>query len=157
MSLMYKGFQSVLETKDGKKLWYPRLVKRRDVVTTHELATEISKRSSLTPGDTKNVIDNLMDTMRMHLMDSKSVCLDGLGTFTVICNAKGYGVETEEEVAAAQIKQLKVRFTPTYTRSSFEGVTRDMFRGVTFEKYDPKSKNSSDNGDDDDDYVDPDL
>lgn len=134
MPLLFTTFQSTMETKEGKNQWHPRLVKVGEPVTAYDLAMQIAKRSSLTPGDSLNVIDNLMDVIQGYLLDSRSVCLDRLGTFTITCRSTGNGVDTEEEVSASQITDLKVRFTPTYTRNKFNGTTRSMFTGVTFEK-----------------------
>ena len=160
MPLLYKAVQSSLATKDGKKKWYPSLVKLGSPVTTKQLGIEVSKRSSMAPGDTMNVVDTVMDVIRQYLMNGRSVRLDDLGTFTVIANAKGHGVDTEEEVTSKQIQALKIRFTPSYTRNAIEGTTRAMYADIQFEKYEPKGKGSGagiDPGDDDDDVVDPDA
>ena len=55
----------------------------RQVVSTQQLAEMIAEKSSLTPGDVHNVVRNLMTAMRSALLDSKTVRLDGLGTFTM--------------------------------------------------------------------------
>lgn len=52
-------------------------------VGTQALAESIAERSSLTPGDVQNVIRNLMLIMRMYLLNSRMVRLNGLGTFTM--------------------------------------------------------------------------
>ncbi|NDV82993.1 HU family DNA-binding protein [Bacteroides sp. 51] len=156
MTLFYKARQSTLESKDGKKKWYPILVKTGKAVSLLEMATEVAEKSSLTPGDTLSVSQNLMMVMSRHLMNSRSVRLDGLGTFTVIGKAKGTGVDTEEEVSSLQFNGLRVRFTPEYTRNNTQGTTRAMFSKVEYAKWgDSKSTkgNSSDNGGDDDEEV----
>lgn len=163
MTLVYKARQSTLKSKDGKKKWFPQIVKVGKMITIHQMAGEIAKRSSLSPGDVKNVIDHLMDVMRIHLMDSHSVKLDGLGSFTVTAKANGTGVETEKEVNANQINGLRVRFTPSYTRNRIEGTTRAMFSELDFERYDGKSLKSVEDDTDPDDggggsgNVDPDA
>jgi predicted histone-like DNA-binding protein len=134
MALLYSAYQSTLETKEGKKQWHPRLVKVGESMTSYELGVEISKRSSMTPGDALNVLDTMMDIIQQNLMNSRSVCLDRLGTFTVTCRSTGNGVDMETEVSSKQITDLKVRFTPSYNRNRYNGTTRAMFDGVTFEK-----------------------
>lgn len=160
--MYFKAHQSTLKSKDGIKKWFPRLVKAKTVVTTNKLAELIAEKSSLTTGDVKNVLDNLPKTMALFLMNSQSVNIEGLGSFTAVASAGGSGVNTEKEVNAKQINGLKIRFTPSYSRNAIEGTTRAMFAGVTFEKYDPKKLkdavvNPGGGGNTDDDYVDPDA
>ena len=109
---MYKPFQSTLEDKkSGKKLFYPRVV-RSGNVDSAQLSKEIAAYSSLSPGDVKNTLDNLVTVMGQHLQSSESVSVDGLGTFRMVMVARGKGVETSDEVSAAQAT-LTVRFQPT--------------------------------------------
>ena len=70
-----------MATKSGDKKWHLNLVKVGKVVSTQQLAEMIAEKSSLTPGDVHNVVRNLMTAMRSALLDSKTVRLDGLGTF----------------------------------------------------------------------------
>jgi len=143
MPLLYKAQQSALESKDGKKKWHPRLVKIGTAVTAYDMSEEIAKRSSLSPGDVINVIDHLMDIMRAHLMNSRSVKLDKLGCFTAIVCSTGQGVDSEEEVNVNQISDLKIRFTPAYKRSKVNGTTRALYSNVKFEKYDNRKSKKS--------------
>lgn len=62
MPVIYKSFQSVLANKEGKKLFYPRVVLTGNV-DTEQVAKEIAELSSLSTGDSKNVIDNLVTVM----------------------------------------------------------------------------------------------
>ena len=62
MAVLFKAFQSSIANKQGKKLYYPRAV-RVSTVSTNQIAKEMSAYSSLTPGDVKNVIDNLVTVM----------------------------------------------------------------------------------------------
>lgn len=133
MSLDYKAVQSNMVSKDGKKKWFPHIVKRKQVVTTEDISLEMSHDSSLTPGDIHNVMRNLPIYMKRHLLDGKSVRLDGLGTFTIKAHSGGNGVDTPEEVTAEQIKYLTIQFTPTYQRTVL-GVVRRIFEGVKFNK-----------------------
>lgn len=136
MALIYKGFQSSLADKSGKKLYYPRLVKMGNIVSTQKLAELIAEKSSLTPGDVHNVVRNLMTVMREQLLNSRSVRLDGLGTFTMIAHANGTGVESANDVTSAQITRLQCRFTPEYTRASGSTATRALLDGVEYVRLD---------------------
>lgn len=134
MPLLYSAYQSTLETKDGEKLWHPRLKKVGEPMTAYELGVAISKRTALSAGDSLNCVAAMQDIFYETLLSSRSICLDRIGTFTVTCRSTKNGVKTEEEVSAKQITDLKVRFTPAYTRNVYNGTTRAMFEGVTFEK-----------------------
>lgn len=132
MPLKYKAFQSTIETKEGKKLWYPILVKDNGTITLPKIAKRIANKSSLTPGDVYNVVNALIEEFNDKLLDGYSICLDEFGTFTIIINANGNGVETPEEVNSSQIKTMRVKFTPSYKRTPFQGVTRALFEGAEF-------------------------
>ena len=72
MPVLYKPFQSTLEDKkSGKKLFYPRVV-RSGNVDSAQLSKEIAAYSSLSPGDVKNTLDNLVTVMGQHLQSSES-------------------------------------------------------------------------------------
>ena len=76
MPVLYKPFQSTLEDKkSGKKLFYPRVV-RSGNVDSAQLSKEIAAYSSLSPGDVKNTLDNLVTVMGQHLQSSESVSVD---------------------------------------------------------------------------------
>jgi predicted histone-like DNA-binding protein len=101
------------------------------------LAKEVAEYSSLTSGDVKNTIDNLITVMTKHLQASESVTLDGLGSFRMVMRSGGNGVETEEEVSAAQAS-LTILFTPSYTRTPKGAVaTRSMVTGARCMRYRP--------------------
>ena len=89
MPLIYKPYQATLANKEGQKLYYPRLVKFGKMVNTQKMAELIAEKASLTAGDVHNVIRNLMSVMREQLLNSRTVRLEGLGTFTMIAKANG--------------------------------------------------------------------
>lgn len=135
MAVLYGPFQSTMKTKDGKNLFYPRVIRTGNVTTT-QIAEEVAEYSSLTPGDTKNAIDNLVRVMTRHLQSSESVTLDGFGTFRMVMKSGGKGVETAKEVSASQAL-LTVRFQPCITRN-LDGTlaTRSMTTGVKCMRFD---------------------
>ena len=94
MALFYVARQSQVATKEGEKLYHLTLKKVGKVVETQTMAAEIAEKSSLTEGDVHNVVRNLLSVMRSHLLNSRSVRLDGLGTFTMKASSKGKGVKT---------------------------------------------------------------
>ena len=119
MPLIYKPYQATLANKEGQKLFYPRLVKIGRTVNTQKMA------------DVHNVIRNLMSVMREQLLNSRTVRLEGLGTFTMVAKACGKGVEQESKVSSSQIVSLRCQFTPEYTRSA-GNTTRALTAGVEF-------------------------
>lgn len=58
---------------------------------TQMIGETIAERSSLTAGDVHNVIRNLMAVMREQLLNSRTVKLEGLGTFTMVCQSRCKG------------------------------------------------------------------
>lgn len=110
MPVIYKPCQSTIANRSGKKLFYPR-VKLTGNVDTNTVAREIAELSSLTLGDVKNVIDNLITVVTRHLQSSESVTLDGFGSFRYALKTTGGGVENATDVSAS-LAQLMVRFSP---------------------------------------------
>ena len=117
MPLIYKPYQANIANKAGQKLYYPRLVKFSKMVNTQKMAELIAEKASLTPGDVHN---------------SRTVRLEGLGTFTMIAKAGGKGVVLESKVSSSQIVSLRCQFTPEYTRSADGVTTRALTSGVEF-------------------------
>ena len=135
MPLFYYARQSSLATKEGAKLWHLSLKKVGRAVDAQQLAEVIAEKSSLTPGDVHNVIRNLMTVMRSQLLNSRTVRLDGLGTFTMKARTRGKGVVKSEDVNPNQVTALRCQFTPEYTRPAAIGTTRALLQGVEFEKW----------------------
>ena len=132
MPLFYKGIQAAKANKEGVKTWHPALVKMKKVINTQTMAEGIAEKASLTPGDVQNVVRNLLSVMRVHLLNSHSVRLEGLGTFTMGIRSRGKGVDTEEKVNPNQITTVHCRFTPEYFRPIAVGTTRALTQGMTF-------------------------
>ena len=134
MAVLYKSFQSVLEDKNHKKMFHPRVIYTANI-STSQIAKEIAAYSSLSPGDVKNTLDNLVTVMGQHLQASESVSLDGFGTFRMVMKSNGKGVETSEEVSAAQAS-LTVRFLPNFTKNPDRTTaTRSLVTGAKCVRY----------------------
>lgn len=146
MAIAYKPFQSILPTKEGERLFYPRVVLTGSV-TTDDIAKEIAELSSLTTGDTKNVVDNLVYVLTRHLHASESVMLDGFGSFRPVLKVlKKKGVRSASEVSASQ-SSLHIRFLPASRRRS-DGTldTRSLVSGARFVRFDPVQGGNSGSG-----------
>lgn len=129
MALIYKTIQSVLPTEEGQRLFHPRAVYTGNV-DTDQLAREVAAYSSLTTGDVKNTIDNLVTVMTTHLQASEVVVLDGLGSFRLAMRSRGKGAATADEVTPTQAA-LRVHFTPSSKRNQDGTVaTRSLLTGV---------------------------
>ncbi len=154
MPLFYKPVQSTLPSEDGIKKWHLRLVKIGRVIDTQKIGDMIAEKSSLTPGDVHNVIRNLVSVMREQLQNSRTVCLEGLGSFTMISSSSGNGVNTPDEVKPSQIRRLRIRFTPTGMRDSGKsGVTRSMFTGIEYQRWEGVLPEGYETAPDDDDDI----
>ena len=155
MTLFYRAVQSTMATKAGDKKWHLNLVKIGKTVSTQQLAEMIAEKSSLTPGDVHNVVRNLMTAMRSELLNSKTVRLEGLGTFTMKARSRGRGVDKEEDVNPNQVGALLCHFTPEYTRPAAICTTRALLQGVEFQKIGSiGTSGSHDSGNGDGDIVD---
>ena len=147
MPVLYKAIQSQFENKEKKRPFYPRVV-ITGKVDTDQIAREIAEYSSLTPGDVKNVIDNLVTVMTKHLQSSESVSLDGLGSFRPTLLATKTGFDTAEEVSPS-VSTLTVRFTPATTRHPDGTVaTRSMATGAVFARFEPATEAEVDDTED---------
>ena len=137
MPLFYYARQSSLATKEGAKLWHLSLKKVGRAVDAQQLAEVIAEKSSLTPGDVHNVIRNLMTVMRSQLLNSRTVRLDGLGTFTMKARTRGKGVVKSEDVNPNQVTALRCQISlPEYTRPGcHRHYAVPCSKGVEFEKW----------------------
>lgn len=145
MPIMYKGRQAKIANKEGKKLWHPTVV-LGGTCNLSQLAKECAEMSSLSTGDVKNTVDNLIVAINRHLLSGESVSLDGLGSFTPALRSVGKGVETEEEVSASN-SRLKINFRESTTRNTDRTVaTRSLSGGAAFVRISGTVKPASGSG-----------
>jgi predicted histone-like DNA-binding protein len=90
-----------------EKKWYasPKLTGKRDL---KNLSKDLSEVSSLSAGDVRNVIANLIDQLPKWLMEGNSVKLDGFGIFRLSFSSEG--VATKDDVSATLIKDVHIIF-----------------------------------------------
>ncbi|HIZ02530.1 MAG TPA: HU family DNA-binding protein [Candidatus Bacteroides merdipullorum] len=103
--------------------WYPRSLVVGDPATTDEVADRLAQISTVSRGDTYNVLKDLAMAMKSFMKEGRSVKLDGVGTFYYTADASGQGVDTPEEVSAKQIKGVRVRFIQEFSRTSSNKVS----------------------------------
>ncbi len=137
-------------------LWYPRSVTVGKPVETQELANRIARESTVSPADTHAVLRALPEVMADFMKESRAVHFEGLGWFRYTINAMGEGVENKEDVSEAQIKGLRVQFTPDRTRNMSGGYTRALIadEGITFMEWLGKESDETQVPDDNEDDED---
>lgn len=94
----------------AKKKWYATTV-NQGKITIEQLSKDIAGRSSLTRGDIKNVIENLLDEIPKYLVNGSSVSLGNLGSLRL--SISGEGVEDPSQYNTSKIKKTKIIFTPS--------------------------------------------
>lgn len=94
---------------EGEGAWYASL-KFRTPVELKQVATSVSKRTSISEHDTLAVISVLSELIPEYLINGHSVHLDKLGVFRLSINSTGH--ENEEDVSSESIKSTKIRFLP---------------------------------------------
>ena len=115
--------------------WYPRSF-TVNTVDTKEVARRLSLMSTVTVGDTYAVLLGLGEVLGELMSAGNSVKLDGLGTFYLVGNANGAGVETPEEVSPKQFKKMTVRGAreprPFRRHDRSCGLTHTFVKGDTY-------------------------
>lgn len=145
MPIPYKARLSKIANKEGKKLYHPQVVTIGNV-SLNDLSKEVAELSSLSTGDVKNTIDNLITVMTRHLQSGESVSLDGLGSFTLSLKSTGKGSETADEVSPSDAR-LKINFRPAMTRNSDHTVaTRSLLTGSSFVRWGTVATSSTTGG-----------
>lgn len=145
MPIPYKARQASIANKEGKKLYHPQVVIIGNV-GLNDLAKEVAELSSLSTGDVKNTIDNLITVMTRHLQSGESVSLDGLGSFSASLRSLGSGVETADDVTVSAAR-LKINFRPATTRNSDRTVaTRSLLTGSSFVRWGAAAASPSTSG-----------
>lgn len=74
------------------------------------VAREIAMRSSLTTGDVKSVLSNLLEIMPLFLKLGYTLQLDEFGCFRVV--VKSQGRENRQDLTVDDLKEAKVIFVP---------------------------------------------
>lgn len=103
--------------------WYPRSF-TMGTYDTEEVAARLSDISTVSKGDTYAVLLGLGQVLGDMMATGNSVKLEGLGTFYLVGNANGQGVDTPEEVSPKQFRKLRVAFIPEYRREQNRRVSK---------------------------------
>ena len=122
--------QSVGTKKSGK--WYARMVPMA-TIDTRKLAEIIQRNCTVKKSDVLAVLDELVETMRDQLQDSKRVKLDGFGSFKIGLNSKGARTARSFTVAD-HIEGMHIVFSPENTKDSAGNRTKQFLQGVKVEE-----------------------
>lgn len=76
------------------------------------IARQISGRSSLTPGDVKNVLSNFLDELPTYMLMGYSVKLNELGTFRISFSSEGAVSPSKEDFTTSMIRNVKIIYQP---------------------------------------------
>lgn len=106
-SLVQRGLPG---TTSGPKKWYAA-VRSSGTTTERNMIDKISRGTSLSTGDVKNAIESLLQEIPRELADGQIVKLGDLGSFRVTLQSDG--TDTEEAFTTAQVRKVKVNFTPS--------------------------------------------
>ncbi len=109
MGYSYKVSKRKFKTKDGiEHTKYYACAKRGKLVSSKELAQEISERSSLTQGDVYGSLSALSDVIKNHLLLGNSIKLDGIGIISLSITSEAS--DEEDKVNARTVKVGKICF-----------------------------------------------
>ena len=141
MSVLYRLHQdqSVGTKRSGK--WYARMVPI-GMIDTRGLAEIIQRNCTVKRSDVMAVLEELVDTMRDQLQDSKRVKLDGFGSFKIGINCKG-ARSAKAFTINDNIEGLHVVFTPERTHDQAGNKVKQFLQGVKVEEL-PENKIAKD-------------
>ena len=127
--------QSVGTKRSGK--WYARAVPM-SMVDTRKLAEIMQRNCTVKKADILAVLDELVETMRDQLQDSKRVKLDGFGSFKI--GLKSKGARTAKSFTVSDhIEGMHIVFTPELTHDSAGNRVKQFLQGVKCEEL-PENK-----------------
>ena len=132
MSVFYRLHQDKSKNTSRSGKWYARMVPTT-VVGTRQLAEIMQRNCTVKKSDILAVLDELVETMRDQLQDSKRVKLDGFGSFKI--GVSSIGAATANEFSAANhIKGMHIVFTPERTQDSTGNRVKQFLQGAKAEE-----------------------
>ena len=116
--------------RSGK--WYARAVST-SVVNTRQLAEIMQRNCTVKRSDIMAVIEELVETMRDQLQDSKRIKLDGFGSFKIGVRSIGAATANDFSVAG-NIKGMRVIFSPERASDSAGNLAKQFLQGAKCEE-----------------------
>ena len=110
MPIFYNKVERINPQKrEEPKKWYPSL-KTVAQIQQKQVAKEIADETTLNPKEAEMSLEQLQKVLIRNLLASNSVQLGDWGSFSLTCS--GSPSDKKEDVTPADIKGLKIRFTP---------------------------------------------
>jgi len=119
-----KRFNPLDRNQDAK---FYALAENEGVVDLYEIATQITKYSSLSVGDVLNVLENMVDATVLYLLMGRGVRLGRLGMLRIILKSKG--VDNPADFSSNLIHRVKLKFTPNaYMKKQLGGISYEIVK-----------------------------
>ena len=132
MSVFYRLHQDKSKSTARSGKWYARAV-ATSVVDTRKLAEIMQRNCTVKKSDILAVLDELVETMRDQLQDSKRVKLDGFGSFKI--GIRSCGAATAKEFSTSEnVKGMRVIFMPERSTDSAGNHTKQFLQGAKVEE-----------------------
>ena len=152
MSKSYKVVKKTMNMgeKKGQTVYSVRPVSY-GILTSDEVAKQISAESTATPGDVKAVLDRYAYYVKENLKKGYSIELLGFGTL-YLRFLTGKAVSEEKKANASLVKTIVPAFRPSFTMLNGSRIYNLLPDKVTLVKYgeDSTSDGTGDGGDEDD-------
>ena len=132
MSVFYRLNQDKSKNTMRSGKWYARAVST-SVINTRQLAEIMQRNCTVKRSDILAVIDELVETMRDQLQDSKRIKLDGFGSFKI--GVRSIGAATAKEFSVSEnIKGMRVIFSPERSTDASGNRTKQFLQGIKVEE-----------------------
>ena len=132
MSVFYRLHQDKSKNTVRSGKWYARAV-ATSVVDTRKLAEIMQRNCTVKKSDILAVLDELVETMRDQLQDSKRVKLDGFGSFKI--GIRSCGAATPKDFSTSEnVKGMRVIFMPERSTDSAGNRTKQFLQGAKVEE-----------------------
>ena len=132
MSVFYRLNQDKSKNTMRSGKWYARAVST-SVINTRQLAEIMQRNCTVKRSDILAVIDELVETMRDQLQDSKRIKLDGFGSFKI--GVRSLSAATAKEFSVSEnIKGMRVIFSPERSTDASGNRTKQFLQGIKVEE-----------------------
>ena len=132
MSVFFRLHQDKSRNTQRSGKWYARAVST-SVVNTRQLAEIMQRNCTVKRSDIMAVIEELVETMRDQLQDSKRIKLDGFGSFKI--GVRSIGANSAKEFSVSEnIKGMRVIFSPERASDSAGNLAKQFLQGAKCEE-----------------------
>ena len=132
MSVFYRLHQDKSKNTVRSGKWYARAVPTA-VINTRQLAEIMQRNCTVKKSDILAVLDELVETMRDQMQDSKRVKLDGFGSFKIGISSNG-AVSAKDFTASGNIRSMHVVFTPERSTDAAGNRIKQFLQGAKAEE-----------------------